>query len=104
MYANDTSILTASNCYEDVNRNFNKVLYNILKWFQVNQLVLNMEKTKIVKFTPLNFSYSPVHITFAGHLPVETNATTFFNSPTGKSTFMETPYNLKECHPHCVCV
>jgi len=28
-----------------INRNFNKVLYNTLKWFQANQLVLNVEKT-----------------------------------------------------------
>jgi len=42
MYANDTSILTANNWYEDLNRNFNIVLYNILKWFQVNQLVLTL--------------------------------------------------------------
>jgi len=42
MYANDTSILTANNCYEDLNRNFNKVLYNILKWLQVNRLVLTL--------------------------------------------------------------
>jgi hypothetical protein len=58
MYANDTSIFISNNCYEDINRNFNKVLYNTLKWFQANQLVLNVEKTKIVKFSPSNFSYA----------------------------------------------
>jgi hypothetical protein len=42
MYANDTSILTANNCDEDPDRNFYKVLYNILTWFQVNQLVLTL--------------------------------------------------------------
>jgi hypothetical protein len=36
-----------------------------------------MEKAKIVKFTPANFSYSPLHMTFAEHLPVETNALKF---------------------------
>jgi hypothetical protein len=39
-YADDTSILIASNCYEELNRNFNVVLYNTLTWFQANQLVL----------------------------------------------------------------
>ena len=34
-----------------------------------------MEKTKLIKFTPSNFPYSPMPITFAEHLPVETNAT-----------------------------
>ena len=58
MYADDTSILISNNCYEDINRNFNKVLYNTLKWFQANQLVLNVEKTKIIIFPPSNFSYA----------------------------------------------
>jgi len=46
MYADDTSILIFNNCYEDINRNFNKVLYSTLIWFQASQLVLNVEKTK----------------------------------------------------------
>jgi hypothetical protein len=36
-----------------------------------------MEKTKIVKFTPANFSYSPQPIAFTEHLIVETNAIKF---------------------------
>jgi hypothetical protein len=38
------------------------------------KLIINMGKIKIEKFTPSNFSYSPWHINFAGHFPVETNA------------------------------
>jgi hypothetical protein len=38
------------------------------------KLVLYIGKTKIVKFTPSNFSYSPWHITFTENLHVETNA------------------------------
>jgi hypothetical protein len=37
-----------------------------------------MEKTKIVKFTPANFSYFPLRITIGEILPVETNAVNFF--------------------------
>jgi hypothetical protein len=75
MYANDTSILISNSCNEEPNRNFSDVLYNTLKWFQGNQLVLNMGKTEIVKFTPANFSDSPLHITFGENLPVKANAT-----------------------------
>jgi hypothetical protein len=77
MYADDTSILISSNCHEELNRNFNVILYNTLTWFQANQLVLNMEKIKIVKFTPANFSYFPLHITIGENLFVETNAINF---------------------------
>ena len=94
MYSDDARILISSNRYEDLNRSFNKVLYNTLKCFQANLLVLNMEKTNIVKFSPSNFSYSSLYITFVEHLPVETNAINFPRSPTGQSTFMEAPYKL----------
>ena len=70
MYADDTSILISNNHNEDLNRNSSEVPYNTLQWFQANQLVLNVEKTKIVKF-PSDFSYSPLHIIFPEHLPVE---------------------------------
>ena len=77
MYADYTSILISDNCYEELNRNFNQVLYNTLRWFQASQLVLNMEKSKIVKFTPADFSYSTLHTTCTEHLPVKTNALKF---------------------------
>ena len=76
MYANYTSILIFDNCYEELNRNFNQVLYNAIKLFQASQLVLNRENSKIVKFTPAN-SYSTLRITFTEHLLVETNALNF---------------------------
>jgi hypothetical protein len=40
-----------------------------------------MEKTKTVKFTPENFSYSALHISFAEHFPVKTNAIKFLGLP-----------------------
>jgi hypothetical protein len=36
-----------------------------------------MEKSKIVKVAPANFSYSPLQITFTEHLPLKTNAINF---------------------------
>jgi hypothetical protein len=78
MYADNTGILISNNPCEDHNRGFNEFLYNTLKWFQAIQLVLNMGKATIAKFTPSNLSYFPMHITFAEHLSVETNAIKFF--------------------------
>lgn len=73
LYADDTGILVSNDCQEELNRNFNEVLYNSLKWFHTNQLVLNMEKIKTVKSNPANLSYSALHIAFNDHLQVETN-------------------------------
>jgi hypothetical protein len=68
MYADYTSILIWNKFYEDINRKFNNVLYNTLKWFQISQLLLNVENTKLVKFTPSDFSYA---CNFSEHLSVE---------------------------------
>jgi len=68
MRAKDKSILTANNCYEDLNRNFKAVLYNTLKSFQANPLVLNMEPTNIRRFTAANFSNCPLHIAYADQM------------------------------------
>ena len=62
MRVKDKSILTANNCYEDLNRHFKAVLYNTLKSFQANQLVLNMETTNIRRFTAANFTNCPLYI------------------------------------------
>jgi hypothetical protein len=69
--ADDTGTLISNNCYEEMNRNFNEVLYNSLKWFKENQLVLNMEMTKTVKSNSANFPHSALHIAFTDHLPGE---------------------------------
>ena len=48
---------------------------NHFQWrLWIMKLVLNMGKSKIVKFIPWNFSYFSLHITFAEHMPVGTNA------------------------------
>jgi hypothetical protein len=51
------------------NRNFenffsvlNSVLSHIIKWFSANNLVLNLDKTNIIKFITKNSSYSTLHI------------------------------------------
>ena len=45
MFAYDTSILVSHINYDDFMTVFNHVLLHISKWFQANQLTLNIEKT-----------------------------------------------------------
>jgi len=42
----------------------NLVLYYTIKWFAANKLLLNQEKTNIMKFITNNSSYSAVHVGF----------------------------------------
>jgi hypothetical protein len=62
MYAYDTNILITNNSYEELKRILNDVLYNTIKCFQIKQLVLNVERNKIVKFTPANPSNSSLWV------------------------------------------
>ena len=46
-------------------------LSHISKWFHANQLLLNVEKTNIVKFTPIKSLYYPLDIEYVGKLLTE---------------------------------
>jgi len=65
LFADDTNILASSSELNELNSKLNSVLCCISKWFQTNQLVLNLNKTHIVKFAssklltyPLNTVYN----------------------------------------------
>lgn len=56
---------------------FLEYINHFQRCLRIMKLVWNMEKTKIVKFIPPNFSYSQSHVTFADHLAVATNVKIF---------------------------
>ena len=49
-FADDTNILVSSSDLNELNSSLNSVLHYISKWFQNNQLVLNLNKMHIEKF------------------------------------------------------
>jgi len=51
VFATVTSILACHNNDDDCMKAFNLVLLHISKWFQANQLILNVEKTSIVRYS-----------------------------------------------------
>jgi hypothetical protein len=51
IFADDTSILYAHSNLIDFNKNIHKVFITLNKWFRVNQLSLNFNKTIYVHFT-----------------------------------------------------
>jgi hypothetical protein len=62
MFLDDTYILISKNNYGDFKQVFNLILSHTSTWFHPNQLILNVEKTNIVNFTPMKFSYYPLDI------------------------------------------
>jgi hypothetical protein len=65
--ADDTRILISNKNYNDLNQTCTSVFSYIDRWFQANQLVLNVEKTNILKFTPPKFSDYPLQLKYVGH-------------------------------------
>jgi hypothetical protein len=52
MFANDTSILCTAKDYYNLRSKLNVVFSHMFMWFQDNQLVLNLVKTKMIKLNP----------------------------------------------------
>jgi len=54
IYADDTSVLLSADSEAELQSNMNLAIDFMTKWFSANSLVLNMDKTNIVKFTSKN--------------------------------------------------
>ena len=62
LFADDTSILATSNNYAELNQNLNFLLQYTSKWFKINQLVLNTNKTYTAKFLSYKAPIYPLHL------------------------------------------
>jgi hypothetical protein len=66
MIADDTSALISNEKFSEFENSFNTVLKHITAWFHANQLILNLDKTNIVKFTPTNIIRNSLTIEYVG--------------------------------------
>ena len=77
MYADDTSVLLTANNDAELKTKINHVLDYMTEWFSANGLVLNMEKTNIMKFTPSNRQNEIFQIVHQNRLLIGTSNTKF---------------------------
>jgi hypothetical protein len=49
LFTDDTSVIISSKNFDDFSTMSNTVLYHMSKWFTSNKLVLNLDKTNIIK-------------------------------------------------------
>jgi hypothetical protein len=77
MSADDTTIQMSNDKHEELNSNLNSFFIQILKWFQANQLVLNVEKTNLVKFTSSSSSIYSLNISYASYNTMEATTIKF---------------------------
>jgi len=62
LFADDTRVIISRRNYEDFCSVSDLVLPHTIKWFAANYLVLNLDKTNIMKFITKNSSHSTLHI------------------------------------------
>jgi hypothetical protein len=66
MFTDNISVLISNKNFNEFKNTFNRVLKHITTLFHANQLILNMDKTNIVKFTPTNIVCKPLTIEHDG--------------------------------------
>jgi hypothetical protein len=54
LFADDTSVITCNGNFIDFSTSANQVLARMIEWFSATKLVLNLEKTNIMKFVTTN--------------------------------------------------
>jgi hypothetical protein len=64
LFADGTNIFVSSSDLNELNSNLNSVLCCISKWFQNNQLVLNLNKMHTVKFVSSKLLTYPLNIVY----------------------------------------
>jgi hypothetical protein len=64
LFADDTNILVSSNNHTELNTKLNKIFCCISEWFPNNQLVLDLNKTQLIKFISSKSSTYPLHVSY----------------------------------------
>jgi hypothetical protein len=64
MFADDTSILCTTKDYHNLKIKLEVIFSHMFKWFQDNQFVLNLDKTKMIKFTSTAATCYPLNLMF----------------------------------------
>jgi hypothetical protein len=59
MFADDTNFLIRNRNFKEFKNALNLFIPHIAEWFHASQLILNVDKTNIVKFIPTNMSCNP---------------------------------------------
>jgi hypothetical protein len=64
LFTDDTNILVSSNNHTELNTKLNKVFCCISEWFRNNQLILNLNKTELIKFISSKSSTYRLHVSY----------------------------------------
>jgi len=62
LFADDTSVTVTDKDHDSFKQKTNLALTSLNLWFYINQLVLNIAKTNVIKFTPKITAHVPLDI------------------------------------------
>jgi len=77
LFADDTSVLVTDKDYTKFKQKINLALMSLDRWFTANQLVLNVTKTNVIKFTLKTTVHVPLGISYKNYVLNEINSTKF---------------------------
>jgi hypothetical protein len=77
LFANDTSVIISDRNFGDFSAISNLILSCMIEWFAANKLILNLEKTNIMKFVKNNSPHCALTIGYKDKYIEETVNTTF---------------------------
>jgi hypothetical protein len=79
LFADDIRVIISSRNFEEFCSVSNLVFFHVIKWFVANNLVLNLDKTSIMKFITKNSLHSTLHIGYKEKYTEETVHTQFLD-------------------------
>ena len=77
LFADDTSVLVKDKDYTKFKQKMDSTLVNLDQWFTANQLILNITKTKVIKFAPKTIAHVPLDSSYKDQVLDEVNNTKF---------------------------
>jgi len=77
LFADDTSVIVTDKDHDSFKQKKNLTLTSLNQWFYINQLVLNITKTNVIKFTPKTTAHVPLDIYYKDNVIGEVKSTKF---------------------------
>jgi len=75
LFADDTSVTVTDKDCDSFKQKTNLALTSLNQWFDINQLVLHITKTKVIKFTPTTTANVPLDIYYKDNVLDEVKST-----------------------------
>jgi len=77
LFADDTSVIVTDKDHDSFKQKTNLALTSLNQWFYIKQIVLNITKTNVIKFTPKTTAHVPLDIYYKDNVMDEVKSTKF---------------------------